>query len=398
MLLGSGGSVKPLNQQVLERIRSNGQISRRDVAKILGVSPASITASVSTLVDRGLVRESLLSHKDTGRGRPPVALEIVPEALAVVGMTLSDGHHDAVICDFAGNTLVEAQVPAASGRRPLSVILAEVATLLEAVLKESGLTHSQVAGIGVALPGFIDHATGFVHWSPLLIDKKVHIRTLLHEHLNFRVHIDNDVNALALAESWYGVGREMSDFAVVTIENGVGMGLVMNNQLYRGALGLGLELGHTTVQYDGALCRCGQRGCLEAYVADYALVREASTALEWDGYTARTTAQVLEILFDQAKAGNPAARLIFNRAGKYLSAGLANVIRLFDPELLILSGARLRYDYLYAEEVLSETHRFSDSIGRARTSVAIHSWGELAWARGAAVLALSAVTDELTWT
>jgi len=210
------------------------------------------------------------------------------------------------------------------------------------------------------------------------------------------VHVDNDVNLLALAEQRFGMGRKLSNFAVVTIEHGVGMGLILDTQVYRGAMGMGLEIGHTTVQLDGALCRCGQRGCLEAYVADYALVREASTALEWDLRVTRSPQQTLEILFDQAKAGNDAARLIFERAGRYLSTGLANVIRIFDPGLLIISGARLRYDLLYAEEVLSEMHRFSDRIGRDRTKVAIHTWGDTVWARGAAALALSAVTDDAT--
>ncbi|MDZ7824614.1 MAG: ROK family protein [Ahrensia sp.] len=87
-------------------------------------------------------------------------------------------------------------------------------------------------------------------------------------------YIDNDANLVTLAEQWFGKGRDVSDFAVVTIEGGIGMGVVLNHKIYRGAHGFGMEFGHTKMQLDGALCRCGQRGCLEAYVADYALVRE----------------------------------------------------------------------------------------------------------------------------
>src|SRR5690606_19716487 len=125
------------------------------------------------------------------------------------------------------------------------------------------------------------------------------------------VLIDNDANMVTLAELWFGAGRALNDFAVVTIEHGVGMGLVLNHRLYRGAMGQGMEIGHTKVQLDGALCRCGQRGCLEAYVADYALVREASTALNW-GNRAHSTHVMLESLYDHAKAGNVAARAIFD--------------------------------------------------------------------------------------
>lgn len=390
------GAGKSLTQQVLERIRSSGRISRSDVAKDLGVSPGSVTSIVTALVEMGLVRENPSPHRDSARGRPPVDLSVVPEAHFVVGMTLRDESHTAVVTDFGGNTLASSEQICARGRKNLDGLLQEIDTLLALVLKQAGLSLTEISAVGVGLPGFVDHASGHVYWSPILRDRKVELGRALGSRLPCPVHVDNDVNLLALAESWFGAGRHLSDFAVVTIEHGVGMGLILDNRLYRGTLGLGMEIGHTTVQLDGALCRCGQRGCLEAYVADYALVREASTAMDSDPRVPRSSQQTLEMLFDQAKAGNEAAQLIFQRAGRYLSAGLANVIRIFDPELLIISGARLRYDYLYAEEVLTEMHSFSDQIGRARTRVEINTWGDLVWARGASALALSAVTDEIS--
>ena len=391
----SSRSFKPLTQQVFETIRSSGRISRSDVAKDLGVSPGSVTSAVAALMEAGLVREDPRVIRDTVRGRPPVDLTIVPEARRVAGLNLREGLHSAVITDFAGNVLAEAELPCATGRKTTEELLTEIDLLLGRVLKQTGMARSDLAAVGVALPGYIDHQNGVVYWSPIVRERRAALAAAMQARLPCPVHLDNDVNLLALAESWFGMGRHLSDFAVVTIEHGVGMGLIIDNQLYRGARGMGLEIGHTTVQLDGALCRCGQRGCLEAYIADYALVREASTALEWDVRLPRTPQQMLEALFDQAKAGNAAARLIFHRAGRYLSAALANVIRIFDPELLLISGARLKYDLLYAEEVLAETHRFSDQIGRERTQIAINTWGDSVWARGAAALALSAVTDDL---
>jgi predicted NBD/HSP70 family sugar kinase len=185
----------------------------------------------------------------------------------------------------------------------------------------------------------------------------------------------------------------MSDFAVVTIEHGVGMGLVLNNQLFRGSRGMGLELGHTKVQLDGALCRCGQRGCLEAYLADYALAREAATALHRNPRNLQSPSAMLDALFAQAKSGNEAARTIFRRAGRYLSVGLSNVIQLFDPELIILSGERMQYDYLYADEVLAEMQKLTLNDGRKPCRIETHAWGDLVWARGATAVALTAVTE-----
>ncbi len=215
------------------------------------------------------------------------------------------------------------------------------------------------------------------------------------DHLGLPVHVDNDANLVTLAELWFGAGRGLSDFAVVTIEHGVGMGVVINHRIYRGAQGLGMELGHTKVQLDGALCRCGQRGCLEAYVADYALAREATTALNWVGKDGQSINVLLESLYDHAKAGNTAARSIFRRAGRYLAVGLSNVVNLFDPSLIILSGERMRYDYLYAADTLAEMDNLAIATGRPRPPIEIHAWGDMLWAQGAAALALSAVTEAL---
>jgi predicted NBD/HSP70 family sugar kinase len=383
---------RPLRQQVLERIRAAGTISRSDVAKDIGISPASVTAIVTGLMAEGWIGETTGPPRDGGRGRPPVALRIEPAAAHVVGVSLRDEAVTAVVSDFAGGEVASLLLDTRPARRSVEQTVDLVAEVLGGVLERAGLQPSDIAVIGLGLPGFVLHEDGMVYWSPLLQDRHVPLGAALAARMPCPVLIDNDVNLLALAELWFGKGRELSDFAVITIEQGVGMGLVQDNAVNRGTRGLGLELGHTTMQIDGALCRCGQRGCLEAYVADYALAREATVALDWTNRAIPSTGQMIEILFDQAKAGNEEARMIFRRAGRFLSAGLANMIRLFDPELVILSGARLRYDYLYAEELLAEIHRFSDRLGRPRTRIEIHTWGDLVWARGGAALALSAVT------
>lgn len=386
---------RPMRQQVLERIRASGQISRSDVAKELGISPASVSSIVAGLMGEGLVMEVEGTAREAGRGRPPVALQIVPEAGHVVGINLRFGMVTAVVLDFAGREIAHAVIEGGHSRLDLDEVADLIETSFERAVAAAGLAYDQIAAMGVGVPGYVQETTGLVFWSPLLKERHIGLGAVLSDRLSCPVFLDNDVNLLALAELWFGVGRGLSDFAVVTIEQGVGMGLVQGNTIFRGARGLGLELGHTTMQIDGSLCRCGQRGCLEAYVADYALVREASTALDWHHRSMPSSSQLIEILFDQAKAGNEEARLIFRRAGRYLSAGLANMIRLFDPELVILSGSRLRYDFLYAEEVLAEVHEFSDRLGRPRTPIEVHTWGDLVWARGGAALALSELTTEM---
>jgi predicted NBD/HSP70 family sugar kinase len=387
---------RPLRQQIFERIRAAGLIPRVTLSRELDVSPASVTTICAELIEVGLIEEVAAPRDaDLARGRPAVALGVRAEAHLVAGMKLSDREHTAVIVDFAGNLLADEAVPRLPGPMTLEDLLQSVEILLARVCAKAGITPANLSALGIGVPGFVDLAQGMVHWSSVLYDRNVPLASAATARLGVPVSVDNDANLVALAELWFGAGRGLSDFAVVTIEHGVGMGFVMNHRIFRGSGRLGMELGHTKVQLDGALCRCGQRGCLEAYVADYALAREATIALNRSLAENISINALLESLYDDAKAGNTTARSIFRRAGRYLAVGLSNVVNLFDPELIILSGERMRYDYLYAAETLAEMDNLAINSGRPRPPIEIHAWGDLLWAHGAAALALSVVSETM---
>ncbi|WP_037228123.1 ROK family protein [Roseobacter sp. GAI101] len=386
---------RPLRQQVFEQVRAGGHMPRMDVARALDISPGSVTTITSDLIARGLLQEVEDSQRGPSRGRPPIALRVAPRSRFVIGMKLSDERHTAVLLDLAGTVIAEAQLTSAALRQTTKEVLAEVSTLTRQLLKKSGQPLESISAVGIGLPGIVDACLGVVKWSPVMTDTEIPLRDMLQDTLGLPVSLDNDTNLLTLAELWFGAGRGISNFAVVTIERGVGMGLVLNNRLFRGALGPGMELGHTKVQLDGALCRCGQRGCLEAYVADYALVREAGTALDRDPRSNSSAVTMIETLYEEANAGNEAALAIFQRAGRFLSVGLANIVQLFDPERIILSGERMRYDYLTTDDMLAEMNSMILPAGRTPTPVDIHAWGGSVWAKGAAALALSDVTTAL---
>ncbi|MBL9049545.1 MAG: ROK family protein [Tabrizicola sp.] len=389
-------SQRPLRQQVFELVRAAGLIPRVQVAKDLGVSPASVTTISSELIEAGLIEEvSAPRENEAGRGRPAVALGVRAQACLVAGMKLSDREHTAVIVDFAGKLIADDVIPRRPGPMSLAEILDAVQTLLERVCMKAGVDRSALSALGLGVPGFVDCAEGMVFWSSVLAERSIPLAAAISARLGLPAYVDNDANLVALAELWFGAGRSLSDFAVVTIEHGVGMGFVMNHRIYRGAQRVGMELGHMKVQLDGALCRCGQRGCLEAYIADYALAREASTALNWGHKESQPINVLLESLYDHAKAGNATAKSIFRRAGRYLAVGLSNVVNLFDPSLIILSGERMRYDYLYAAETLAEMDNLAINTGRPRPPIEIHAWGDLLWAHGAAALALSEVSETI---
>jgi len=392
---GVGATAPRLKRKVYDTIRAHGALSRLDVARHLDISPATVTAAVSELSASGLLKEVEGAPRTSGRGRPPVALAVEPGAGLVAGIKLSNPDSTGVITDFAGRPIASVTLPAPSNVRSVESLLDEIARIFSMLQSRAGPAGGAILCVGLGLPGTVDHTAGEVLWSPILSDRTIALRSLAAERLGLPVEIDNDANLVTLAELWFGAGRRLADFAVVTIEHGVGMGLVIDHRLYRGANRVGLELGHTTVQLDGALCRCGQRGCLEAYVSDYALAREAATVLGQAAPDIASHLPLLEALHERAKAGDGAARAVFLRAGRYLALGIANVISLYDPTAIILSGARLQFDFLYADDVLAEIGRQGIHAGRV-PRIDINSWGDLVWARGAATLALDIATDRLT--
>jgi len=383
----------PLRQQIFQFVRASGQAARTDITRALDISAGSATNLTADLIGLGVLQEAHDLTRDLSRGRPPVALQVVPNAAFVIGIRLTLSRHSGVLSDFAGNVVASATLDVPETRRSATTVISEVAKLVDLLCARSQKTLQDIKAVGVGMPGIFDHESGAVSWSSLCIEGDEDLLAAFASRFDIPLFLDNDTNMLTLAELWFGEGRGLNDFAVVTIEDGVGMGLVLNNQLYRGSHGMGLELGHTKVQLDGALCRCGQRGCLEAYLADYALTREAATALEQTGVKPDVPSDLLEMLFQQASSGNAAAETIFRRAGRYLSVGLANVVQLFDPPLIILSGKRTQYGYLYADTVLAEMQKLTLSSGRQPCDIAIHPWDDQVWARGATVPALTALTD-----
>ncbi|SLN50001.1 N-acetylglucosamine repressor [Pseudoruegeria aquimaris] len=379
-------------QKVISTIRKSGQIARIDIAQKTGVSPATVTSITSELLKAGLIEEIAPDSKpDSRRGRPRVALKIRGDAHIVAGLKVANRNVMVALIDFEGNTVSEYTAALPASKLSPDDMAGFIETSVRAAAQEADMDVSQISGLGIGVAGIIDAPRGFVYWSPSMTERNVGLRDLVEARLPLPVFIDNDANLVAMAEQLFGMGKTVSDFIVVTIEHGVGMGIVIDNALYRGTRGCGAEFGHTKVHLDGALCRCGQRGCLEAYVADYALLREASITGSLSGQDPENA--TLDMLFRKAKSGDTTAQSIFHRAGRMFAMGLANIVNIFDPELIILSGERMQFDYLYADEVLEAMKAAVIQVDAPLPEVRIHKWGDLMWAKGAAAFAMDGVTD-----
>lgn len=383
--------------RVLREIRMRGQTTRVELASSLSLSPATVTAVIGALLEDGMVLEEK-SAASPGRGRPRVLISLNPDARYVAGAKLNDSSLTTAILNFKGEIMAEAAAPFTEAMIGGEILRAKVDEALDAALSIAGLTEDRIDAYGLGVPGYVETQSGLCHWSPVLKvgDRPVDVGALLRERLTCPTFIDNDANLVALAELWFGLGNEEQTFLVVTVEHGVGLGIVIDGRLYRGARGLGAEFGHTKVQIDGALCRCGQRGCLEAYVADFALRREAGAALEGD-ISGLSRAEVLDRLASEARAGRDIPASIYRRAGRMLGMGLANLSNLFDPAMIVLAGERIRNHQLLAEEVEKTLRENAIVVNRPHTPLAVHRWGDGLWARGAGALALDglmSMTDQ----
>lgn len=377
-------------ERVLGAIRAEGTAARIDLARLTGISPATVTSVTAELMQAGLIEEVPVGlPTETRRGRPRVLLRIRGAAHRVIGAKLSDRKLTATILNFAGDKLAEGEYPMPTWPNQPQSVVEHLVRAFDDLCERFGIPMAEISGIGLGIPGFVDGPAGRVLWSRAFDQENVDLGRLLKARFSCPVFLDNDANLVAMAELWFGLGRKVRDFIAVTLESGLGMGIVIDGALYRGSRRRGAEFGHTKVALDGALCSCGQRGCLEAYVAEYALVREADLVL--GDPVARE--QSLDELYIAAKQGNARALEIFSRAGRMFGLGLANVVNIFDPSLIVLSGTSMRFDYLYDENVLASMRENMIKVTGDTPEVQIHKSGDLLWAQGAAALALDGLTE-----
>lgn len=366
---------------------------RIDISQVTGFSPATVTSVTAGLIAKGLIYETSSDQPvaNAKRGRPKVNLKVRGKAHLVVGIKLTDTSATVSILDFDGKQIANFKNARHSAIQPLSQAVDFLEQTLLLALANVGLSLSDISGIGVGLPGVIDAVSGRVHWTPTIHERDIPLAEILRKKFGVVIFLDNDANLVTIAEQRYGLGINTLNFVVITVEQGVGMGIIIEGKIYRGANGCGAELGHTKVQLDGVLCRCGQRGCLEAYVGNYALLREAKTKLQLiDGLSSEDQ---VEALFREARSGNEQVQEIIRRAGRMFAMGLANVINIFSPELVILSGERMKYDYFYDQAVIEDMKKSVVLAGGPPPDVRVHDWDDNMWAVGAAAFAIDGVTD-----
>jgi len=367
--------------------------SRPELSEATGLSPASVSNVVRELIGEGIVVEA--GSVDSDGGRPRVLLRINPDYGYVVGVDVGEIRVRVELFDLTMTERATVDYPLDPRRHDVGVIVEAILTGLEEVLARSGVSPQAVLGVGVGVPGIVENGPdGLVHGQSYGWDA-VPLERLLRSGTSLPLHVDNGAKTMGQAELWFGAGRGAQDAVVCLIGSGVGASIIAHGSAHRGSTSSAVEWGHTTVMVGGRTCRCGARGCLEAYVgAEAILDRYGDPSLGGDQEAA------LAALIDEADlAATPAGDATSGRAAEilketalYLGVSLGNLINLFNPEKIILggwAGLLLGERMLPAIREAASKHSLRYPFGQ--TSIELGRLGPNAVALGAATLPIEAL-------
>jgi predicted NBD/HSP70 family sugar kinase/biotin operon repressor len=314
---------------VLETIRSNGPVSRAEVARLTGLSAQTVTNIIDQFKPAGLLIET--ARRTGGRGQPPIDLIINPAAAYSFGISFDDTRLVVVLLDLAGTIRGQVELPVS--RPTPNIVLPLVEAAINQILAETSVQSDLIWGAGVVMPVLISmgHPTALgpsstPDWQNFPIEEN------LRDRLNMPVFVENDATAAAIGERLFGSGRQFSNFFYIYLGVGVGGGIIADGRPYRGAYGMSGEIGHMISVPDGRLCPCGNKGCLERYVS----LSAADAALR-DGVETFGTIN-LGAIQDGFERNDPRLKRWLDEAVNHLRNAIVSVENLFDPQAVIIGG------------------------------------------------------------
>lgn len=334
-------------EQIILALRRSGPVPRATLGRLTGLSPASISTITGLLISEGVIVEKseddALSTSPASPGRPGIRLDFNAELGVVVGLWVGLNRLVLQMADLTG-TIILSQEESITLSTLSAPLLAETLAIRVEALLAVARPKAPILGIGISFQGFVDQEAGQVIWSPVIVCRNVPLVEVLQRRLGLPVMLDNDASSMAYAICRRDPALQIGITACIMIGDGVGLGLLRNRQLIRGARGGGNEFGHMRINIGGPQCRCGALGCLESYLADYAIYRDAMAISDLlppkDGRQPSETDMIS--LLQRADAGEDALSKLFNRAGEILAVGVANLIHLFQPDNVVFCGSGMR--------------------------------------------------------
>ncbi len=330
--------------KILRAFRKQGLISRSEIARITGWSKAKASQEILHLVERGILVE--VGEGASQGGRRPRLLRINPQLGYIVGMDIGATSLEIALADVTGQIVQRCAEPA-DVRNPPEKVLGRCVELISQLCKAQGNPTDRILGIGVGVPGPVDFARGVLVAPPLMMDwENFPIRGFFHDKFpSAFVIVDNDVNIMALGEQRAGDGMGVDNFIFVKIGTGIGSGIISNGRIHRGNDGCAGDIGHICVDKQGPICRCGNRGCLEAMAAGPAIAEMATQAAQ--NGKSPLLRKMMELnggslspedVNAACREGDEAALEVIRSSGQMIGDVLAGLVNFFNPSHIFVGG------------------------------------------------------------
>ena len=372
---GSFELIKNLNTScILDAIREKGMISRADIARQTGLTPATVSNITAEMMDLGLIEET--ERGASNGGRKPVMLSIRSSVCKFAGVHISSDTLETAIVDTDANILWHERAVLPKGVRHTQALDQAIRMIGKG---QESLGADRISGIGVCVHGLVRSEEGLLVYAPNLGWENVRIGDVMESEFSVPAVVENDVHAMTLAESWCGFARSVKDYVYLYIGPGIGGSVVFNNELYKGYGGFAGEFGHNTIEPDGPLCTCGNRGCFQALASE-------TTMLE--NFRKRKGAAAAGFTFAdmmcEAKAGDADAREVILQAARYIGVEVGNIINALSPSLIVINGRVTGFGNMVMTVIDDEVRRRGLKYSQNFTRIVFSHLGEKAPIEGAA--------------
>ncbi|WP_077297904.1 ROK family transcriptional regulator [Virgibacillus pantothenticus] len=392
MQRGTFQLMKSVNKSIiLNKIRTCEPISRAQIAKETELTPPTVSSIVKELLGQNMVYES-----DSGQsmgGRRPTMLQINKTAFYLVGVDAGPEKVETIVADLGGKITERVSFTLESPITNVSFLDAIKQSIYQ-VLQNASIQIDDTMGIGVAMHGVVEVTTGTSLYAPNLQLTNVPIKEELEKEFHVTTKVENDARAMALGEAWFGGHGELGSMVAVNLGRGVGAGIVTDGKLFHGAEDIAGEIGHMTIDINGDVCECGNRGCLQTFATGSAIAKRAHQKLaeqgEENGF--KLTG---ESVFELAKAGNSLYIDVLKETGFIIGVGLTNVIHIVNPEKIVLGGGVMNSEE-FLLPVIRKTIKNNALTERAKnTEVTVTKLGKDATVLGAVALMFVEIFDSL---
>lgn len=369
-----------MNQNLLLNIiRREEVLSRTQITEISGLSVGAVSQIINGLIEKNWILET--EKGDYTGGRRQILIRLNPNVGYALGLKLMENRVVCALTDFECKILDYESFPLTAEPTPDAISRA-LAEIVEVMKSRAGAERGRCLGVGIGTAGVVHSDSGVVHYSPFFGWRDVPLAALVADRLALPVYVENDVNTLTLSEHLFGIGKHLSNFVVITIGRGIGMGMVIHGQLYQGSKGGAGELGHIVLDVPLARAHNSERGSLETLASDPSLLE----IVRQNGKP-----PVLLDVAAAAEQGDAAARAALERSGEYLGVGVATAINILSPNLVIISGEGVVAGETRLTPMLEAIRRYTFKGILDDVDVVVKATDDRDWARGAASVVISKV-------